>query len=349
MTHRRAGIDRRTFVAGAASAALALPARAAVEPGLVAAAEREGEVVWYTTYIASLAVRPMVAAFERTYPKIKLRAVPAPPVEGTTRLLNENRAGDVRADVIDSGTVYVPVQAAGMIAPYIPQAAAAYPAELKDASGLWTAANLQVATASVNTDLVKPADIPVTYDDLLNPRWASHMAWTNNQSSTGPIGLVGNILLSRGQEAGMRYLQALAKQKIANVAAVQRVVLDQNIAGQYPVVLSIYNYQAAISQAEGAPIRWLKMEPVVSSFSLVALLKAAKHPNAAKLLIEFILSPDGQGVLRDANYLPIHPNVTPKDPDLTPGGGHFKSTIISPMLYAQHEAEWTRIFNELFL
>jgi ABC-type Fe3+ transport system substrate-binding protein len=147
----------------------------------------------------------------------------------------------------------------------------------------------------------------------------------------------------------MRFLRALAQQRIANVAAVQRVVLDQNIAGQYPLVLSIYNYQAAISQAEGAPIRWLKMEPVVSSFSLVALLKAAKHPNAAKLLIEFILSPEGQAVLRDADYLPISPEVLPKDPDLTPAGGHFQTTVISPMLYAQHEAEWTRVFKDLFL
>ena len=320
-----------------------------LDPALIAAAEREGEVVWYTTYIANLAVRPLAAAFEQAYPKIKLRYVPAPPAEGTTRLLNENRAGDVRADVIDSGTVYVPVAAAGMIAPYIPQAAAAYPAALKDSNGMWTAANLQVATACVNTDLVAAAEIPVSYEDLLKPRWRGQMAWTNNQSSTGPIGFVGNILLTRGQADGMRYLQALAQQRVANVAAVQRVVLDQVIAGQYSLVLSIYNYQAAISRAEGAPIRWLKMEPVVSSFSLVALLKAAKHPNAAKLLIEFILSPAGQTVLRDANYLPIHPDVAPKDPDLTPAGGHFRSTIISPMLYAQHEAAWTEVFKDLFL
>jgi ABC-type Fe3+ transport system substrate-binding protein len=344
---------RRLIGIGAAIAlgGLDRPARAAttLDPAMIAAAEREGEVVWYTTYIVNLAVRPLAAAFEQAYPKIKLRYVPAPPAEGTTRLLNENRAGDVRADVIDSGTVYVPVQAAGMIAPYVPQAAAAYPAALKDPDGMWTAANLQVATACVNTDLVATGDIPVSYDDLLNPRWHGQLAWTNNQSSTGPVGFVGNILLTRGQADGMRYLQALARQRVANVAAVQRVVLDQVIAGEYPLVLSIYNYQAAISRAEGAPIRWLKMEPVVSSFSLVAMLKAAKHPNAAKLLIESILSPAGQAVLRDANYLPIHPDVAAKDPDLTPAGGHFRNTIISPMLYAQHEAEWTKVFNDLFL
>ena len=132
----------------------------------------------------------MAAAFERKYPNIKLRSVPAPPAEGTMRLLNENRTGDVRADVVDSGTVDGPVEAAGMIAPYKPEAAAGFPANLKDPDGLWTAANLQVATACVNTDLVAKADVPATYDALLNPRWRGRMAWTNNQSSTGPIGFV---------------------------------------------------------------------------------------------------------------------------------------------------------------
>jgi ABC-type Fe3+ transport system substrate-binding protein len=319
------------------------------DAALVRAAEQEGEVVWYTTYIVNLAVRPLAAAFEKKYPKIKLRYVPAPPAEGVTRLLNENRNGSVQADVFDSGTVFVPAHAAGMVASYKPRAAEAFQADYKDPEGYWTAANLQVATASVNTDLVKAADVPKTYDDLLLPRWKGRIAWSDNHSSTGATGFIGNILLTRGPEKGMEYLRALAQQRVSTVAAVQRVVLDQNIAGQYPLVLSIYNYHAQISMAEGAPIRWLKMEPVVSSFGTVSLLKSARHPNAAKLFIEFFLSEEGQTVLRDANYLPIHPNVPPKVPDLMPEAGQFRTTIISPMLYAQHEQEWLKLFRELFL
>lgn len=146
----------------------------------------------------------------------------------------------------------------------------------------------------------------------------------------------------------MDYLRALSRQGISTMPAVQRVVLDQNIAGQYPLVLSIYNYHVAISMAAGAPIRWLKMEPVVSSFGTISLLKGAKRANAGKLFIEFFLSEEGQKVLRDANCLPIHPMVPPKVPDLTPEGGGFATTVISPMLYAQHEQEWMKTYRALF-
>jgi ABC-type Fe3+ transport system substrate-binding protein len=348
----RIGRRRAMSVAGAMAATAAWPARAqAPQPdaAMLRAAEQEGEVIWYTTYIVNLAVRPLAAAFEKKYPKIKLRYVPAPPAEGVTRLLNENRAGSVQADVFDSGTVFVPTHAAGMVASYKPRAAENFRAEYKDPDGYWTAANLQVATASVNTDLVRAQDVPKTYDDLLLPRWQGRMAWSDNHSSTGATGFIGNILLTRGPDKGMEYLRALAKQRISTMAAVQRVVLDQNIAGQYPLVLSIYNYHAQISMAEGAPIRWLKMEPVVSSFGTISLLKGARHPNAAKLFIEFFLSEEGQAVLRDANYLPIHPNVPPKVADLMPEAGGFQTTIISPMLYAQHEQEWLKLFREMFI
>ncbi|WP_159992454.1 ABC transporter substrate-binding protein [Roseomonas sp. 18066] len=346
---RRGAMATGAALAGLLDGLLARPALAQPEAALLRAAEQEGEVVWYTTYIVNLAVRPLAAAFEKKYPKIRLRYVPAPPVEGVTRLLNENRNGSVQADVFDSGTVFVPAHAAGMVAPYKPRAAESFAADYKDPEGFWTGVNLQVATASVNTELVKPADIPVSYDDLLHPRWKGRMAWSDNHSSTGATGFIGNILLTRGPEQGMAYLRALAQQRVATVAAVQRVVLDQNIAGQYPLVLSIYNYHAQISMAEGAPIRWLKMEPVVSSFGTVSVLKQARHPNAARLFIEFLLSEEGQAVLRDANYLPIHPKVPPKVPALMPEAGGFATTIISPMLYAQHEQAWLKLFRDLFL
>jgi len=49
-------------------------------------------------------------------------------------------------------------------------------------------------------------------------------------------------------------------------------VLDQAIGGQYPIVLSIFNYHAVISAAQGAPVEWLKVLPVLT-FGTVSMVK----------------------------------------------------------------------------
>jgi iron(III) transport system substrate-binding protein len=44
----------------------------------------------------------------------------------------------------------------------------------------------------------------------------------------------------------------------------------------------------------------------------IALAKAAPHPNAGKLLIGFILSAEGQRMLRDQGRIPSHRGIDPK-------------------------------------
>ena len=340
-------MTRRALLLLALLGLVAGQARAA-SPALVEAANKEGEVVWYTTLIVGQAVRPLVAAFEAAYPRVKVRFVPGPPVETATRLLNEARSGGVRADLFDGGSTFFPLDGAGLVDTFRPEGAANWPDTFRDKDGRWVATNLYLLTPAVNTELVKPADIPKTFEDLLDPRWTGKMAWPDTPSASGPPGFIGNVLLSMGQERGMDYLRRLAKQRIANVPAVQRMVLDQCIAGQYPLVLSIYNNHAQISIEQGAPVKWLPMEPMILTFGTTGLLKNAPHPNAGKLLIEFLVSPDGQRVFRDAGYLPANPAVPAKTPELVPGPGGPKVQVISPALFAEHEAEWLGIEKQLF-
>src|SRR5262249_7126055 len=137
-------------------------------------------------------------------------------------------------------------------------------------------------------------------------------------------------------------------QKITNVPASQRVVLDQVISGQYAIGLMTFNHHSVISAGQGAPVQWLKIEPLVGTLSYVGLLKNTPHPNAARLLLEFLLGEDGQTVLREANYIPSHPKVAAKTASLKPEAGGFRVTSITPELAEKNLAEWTRIYNELF-
>ena len=146
----------------------------------------------------------------------------------------------------------------------------------------------------------------------------------------------------------MEYLRKLAQQKIVNVPASQRVVLDQVIGGQYPLALMTFNHHSVISGRQGAPVRWLAFSPGVELPNPAGLIKNAPHPNAAKLLMEYVLSDEGQEVIRKANYIPTSPDVDAADPKLLPTKGGFQVMVVTPQDTAKKLEGWVAIYNELF-
>jgi iron(III) transport system substrate-binding protein len=156
------------------------------------------------------------------------------------------------------------------------------------------------------------------------------------------------VLTEMGEPQGMDYLRAFARQKVANVAAAAREVLDQVIAGEYAIGLQIFNHHAVISAKKGAPVDWIKMEPATGTLSVISIHKSAPHPNAAKLLVDFIISKEGQQVLRDADYLTADPQVPARVPELKPEEGHFRVRFFPPEAIEQNMPKWKRIFDELF-
>jgi iron(III) transport system substrate-binding protein len=319
----------------------------AADAALIEAAKKEGRVVWYTTLIVNQVVIPLKTAFEKKYPGVTLDY--ARNDEGPTaiRLMNEAKAGRVQADVFDGLTVNVPLKREGLLARIDVPNAADYPAEMKDADGTWHALLLFVFGPGFNTTMVSKADAPKTYQDLLDPKWKGKMAWNPN-SSAGAIGFVGNIMMSMGPDKGMDYLKALAKQNVVNVEASSRAILDQVIAGEYPMGLMMFNNHTVISARKGAPSDWTPLEPVPVAFDSLGIMKDAPHPNAARLLVEFLLSDEGQTVLKDADYLPANAKIPALRAGLRPQDGGFKATWMRPDVVDPQMANWQRIVKDLF-
>src|SRR5262249_45447710 len=156
----------------------AVPA-AELDPALLDAARKEGQIVWYTGLIVNQIVRPMVEAFEKRYPGIEVHYARASDTETAVKFLNEGRAPRNPDQVFDATNAVFPLLDARLVAAYAPRAAAHYPAALKDPNGYWTASNLYFLTVAANTSLVKPDEMPRSFTDLLDPRWKGQMAWTS--------------------------------------------------------------------------------------------------------------------------------------------------------------------------
>jgi ABC-type Fe3+ transport system substrate-binding protein len=320
----------------------------AADAALIEAAKKEGEVIWYSTQIVNQLVRPIATAFEKKY-GIKVRATRANAVETAIKILNESKAGRPQADITDGTTTVVPLKKAGYVLKWLPDPAKDYPDSLKDPDGYWVANNLFMLAPGYNTSLVPKGTEPRTYQDLLDPKWRGKMVWGATSSTSAGPGFIGTVLAEMGEDAGMAYLRKLSQQKLAPMGTAAREILDQVVAGEYPIALQIFNHHAVISAKKGAPVDWIPMEPVTGALSVLAIHAQAPHPNAAKLLADFIISREGQAIFRDADYLPADPGVPAAEPTLKPEQGHFRVRFFTPEQTEEQMPRWKKLFDDMFL
>ena len=349
MTRSRCSRIKWTGIVGVAALSLTSEAALAADAALIEAAKKEGTVVWYTPLIVSQTARPFANAFEKKYPGIKVELVAGTVNDLFIKHVNEAKANAVQADAAGSNPALVSdMIKSGLIEKYIPDSAADLPANLKDKNGYYASQLVSFLVPAVNTSDVKPADVPKTWNDFLNPRWKGKIAWPGTELPSGPPGLIGTLLLTMGEEPGMAYLKKLAAQQIINVPGNQRVVLDNLITGEYPVALMTYNHLAEHSAQAGAPVQWLKTAPAVELVSYAFVMKGAPHPNAGKLFVDYELSREGQTVLSKLGELPADPMVSAAIPDLKPEGGNFQAFNIPMEAYTNSQAKWIKIYNDLF-
>ena len=316
---------------------------------LVEGAKKEGKLMFYTALIVDQVVRPVKAAFEKEYPFIQLDFFRSNSDRLAQKILTEYQAKRYDVDVISGSGATTVGRQAGYLQKFFSPHTAEYPTELKDPQGFWGSTNVYFMTLGYNSRMVKPNELPKTYEDLLNPRWKGQMMWSTSPTSGAPL-FVGNVLLTMGDKAGKTYLQKLKTQSIVNNTAAARQILDLVIAGEYPLALMIFNHHAHISKVAGAPSEWQPLEPVPATISTVGLAKNSPHPHAAMLFLDFLLSRAGQKVFQSVNYLPAHPAMPALQADLKVGGGRFeKASYINPDLQFEKNNEWVDYFHNQFL
>ena len=90
------------------------------------------------------------------------------------------------------------------------------------------------------------------------------------------------------------------------------------------------------------------MNPAMATISMISVLSKASHPNAGKLLAEFVASEEGQRIARDHDYIPVNPLVEASDPALRPDGVRFRAITFSPDQIETGIPKWHKIFTDLF-
>jgi iron(III) transport system substrate-binding protein len=218
-----------------------------------------------------------------------------------------------------------------------------------DPKGHLAPTRLSYFSIAYNTKQVPADRVPKTYEDLADPRWQGKMAWP--YANTGRYLFMINLRLAWGEEKAMAYFRKLSAQKIINFASGSaRTLVDRVIAGEYPIAINIYAHHPLISAGKGAPVNAQLMDPVPSASGSLTVLKGAKHPHAAMLLSDFILSREGQEIMAKAEYFPAHPDVevAPQLASIVPKRAGYKESFVSPQKLKEQLESTDKIIQQLF-
>jgi iron(III) transport system substrate-binding protein len=320
-----------------ASIHLGIGTLCAQESNLIPAARREGRVIWYSVAGES---QQLAQEFENKYPFIKVEVVRSTVYPLLNRILNEARAGNHLFDVVRQSTLtFAQLIQKGLVQPYESAEREGYNAGWKDKQGYWTSTDDNYYVVGYNTRLVAERDAPRDWEDLLLPKWRGQIGLDPDNHL-----LLGGLEQSWGREKALAYFRKLAQQQVqfrkGNTLIAQLIV-----AGEYPLGF-VYAHRVELLKSQKAPMDWVStMNPIITTGGPLGLAAKPQHPNAGKLLIDFVLSKNGQTQLRNFSRIPSRADLEPLSAKLDPRRLHLLP--ISPNA-AEREDEWRKQFRSIF-
>ncbi len=284
------------------------PAQSNPPPALVDAARKEAQVVFYTPLNINDS-RLLLQRFEQRYPFIKTELLRLSAEPLLNRIFTEDRAGRNSVDVINN-TIINPLKKARLLQPYRSPEHAAFLDAFKDPDGYWASVNNNYYVIGYNTRMVSAKDAPADWPDLLNPKWKSRIGMDQEEYEW-----FGASLEVWGRERALKFHRALAQQEIQWRKG--HTLISQLIAaGEFPVGI-VYAHRIEAMKRAGAPLEWVKTSnPIFVALSPTGLAAKAPHPNAGKLLLDFMLSHESQQQLRAAYRLSGRIDVEPLAPEM---------------------------------
>jgi ABC-type Fe3+ transport system substrate-binding protein len=312
-------------------------AQSGLDPKQVEAAKKEREVVWYTTTNLETS-KVVVDQFQKKYPFLHVilyRSTVGPLIN---RILIEARAGKFDWDVLSGGgEMFSPIMDRGLIAQYRSPESRMIDEDLMDKQGYWTAYTVASFVLAYNKRLVRPQDIPKTYEALLDAKWKGQKIGLETSA-----GVLHALMPVWGKEKALNYFRQLAAQNPVPKES-SSIIVQLLGAGEMPLGIGLAHLFELYSR-KGAPIDWLPLEPAVVRVIPMMLAAKARHPNGAKLLYDFLLGAEGQQIIKSYNRPTVRRDVLPDPPRLIQG---YRRVTMYPDLYRNLD-ETQKIYNEMF-
>src|SRR6266446_10210830 len=305
------------------------------EQRVLQGAKKERQAVVYTSLNLKDSV-PIAEAFEKKY-GVKLQLWRSSSEKVLQRAVTEARAGRFTVDAFElNGPEMEALYREGLLEEfYSPQSRNIPPAGIPKHRH-WVADRFNFFTIAYNTNLVKPSEVPNSYEDLLHPRWVGKIG-----IEAGDTDWFASMVKWTGEEKGMAFFRKLAQMK-PQLRTGHTLMSELVASGEIPLAATIYNHNAERLLVKGAPVKWKALAPTFGRPNGVAVAKRTDRPHAALLFVDFMLSPEGQELIKQANRVPASTAV---DTNLN----KFPYQMIDPAIVLDESQKWEKIWSELFL
>lgn len=312
-------------------------------------AEGEGSVTLYTQLIVDQAVEPLVAAFESEYPGISVNYVRNDGASLVQRLTNEQRAGQVQADVYEGALAGGAAVRAEVARRFTTPATDGFPEQYLDPDNMYVPTVHYYGILAYNSDRLSESELPSSYDDLLEPRFANGaVAFGSDPGNSGPF-LISAMREAWGEDKTRDWLSKFAQQQPVDAGNTARALADQVISGEYAAGLPILAHHVSISAGQGAPVGAVSsLDPVPSQVSSAILIKDAPNPCAGMLLIDFLLGEEGTDTLIDAGYIPVNPDRELSEETKAVVPSEDVEQFLTPAQLDEMRSESVEMFTEYF-
>jgi len=226
----------------------------------------------------------------------------------------------------------------GLLASYVsPETKSGYLTGAVDLDGRWAAIYVRQYVIGYNTNLVSATEAPKDWRDLLEGKWKGKFALDE-----GDVEWYAAMLEYLGTEKGLSFMRALARQN-PQLRRGHSLLSKLLVAGDFPLAL-VHAAEMDDARNSGAPVDWVKtLNPIITSPSQVAISAKAAHPRAARLLVDLLLSIEGQTLMRQRGRVPARTDLKSTGAAAKPLKLHYVNPLLARE-FSQHEKEFRAIF-----
>jgi iron(III) transport system substrate-binding protein len=325
---------------------------AALLAGCKSKTTSQPHVVVYTS-LDQVFSQPVLEAFEKET-GIKVLAVYDSEATKTTGLANRLIAekDSPRADVFwnsETGRTMV-LKRKGVLAPYVSPSASDIPARFADPNGYWTGFAARCRVLVVNTSMVGQDQRPRSILELTDPRWKGKVALAYPLFGTTAMHAAA-LFSAWGEPKARQYFEALKANGVmitdGNASARDRVA-DGTVAVGFTDTDDAY---VAILKGSPMEIVWPDKDGMGTLLipNTVGLVKGGPDPEAARRLIDFLLSPKVEEMLAccESGQIPLRSAV--KRPSHVPYPDQVKSMDVDYEKLADWMEPSVKFLQDLFV
>ena len=268
------------------------------------AAKKEARVVVYAA-VPPQTMKVINDPFEKKY-GIRVDYWRASTTGILERALNEWRVGQAGADVIEGNKgPQLILKSEGVFDKFIPPSAGKFPQQFLESDGILTPWRFNPISILYNTELVKKEELPKTLSDLLLPRWRGKITIPDPSRHTTTAQFLADLDRYEGIK-WREFAKALAQQQPLMVESFAPIV-NTVIKGEAPLGITYLKY---VGQYKG-PIDYVRLNKYLADTNYMGVSKKAAHPNAGRLYVEYICSPEGQKAMAATGEFVLAPQISP--------------------------------------